>query len=70
MSPARGPRLEDSENDAFARGRLLSRTHSAPTHHKEENTPLTRAQSSEKSEMGWGENIKGKEKEDEATAPT
>lgn len=49
-SPPRGPGLEHSENDAYARG----------THSKEENTTLTRAKSSEKSEMGWGENIIGR----------
>lgn len=70
MSPARSPGLEDSENDAFGRDPLLSSTHSAHTHHKEENTHLIRVQSSEKSEMGLGENSKGKEKKDKATALT
>ena len=70
MSPARGPRLEDSENYAFARGRLLSRTHSAPTTTKRK-IPLSPGHSLQRSQKwGWGENIKGKEKEDEATAPT
>jgi len=55
MSPARGPRPEDLENDAFSRDTLLSRTYSTLIHHKEENTPFTRAQSSVKSEMGGGE---------------
>lgn len=59
VSPARGPRLEDLENHAFARGTLVSRTHSLPTTKKKillsPGCSLQRSQ-----RWGQGGNIKGK----------